>query len=65
MDKIIIEIKSIIDNSSIVNYKDLKNELNTYMNSKIKQQHTYKRKKKQIKIIRPPLFISESSNDSD
>ena len=43
--------------------KDLKKELDGFLNNKIKGRNITKCKRK--KIVRPPLFISDSSSDSN
>jgi len=63
MDKLLLEIKSIIDTTDNIDFKDLKKELNGFLNNKIKGRNIPKYKRK--KIVRPPLFISDSSSDSN
>ncbi len=63
MDKLLLEIKSIIDNTNNIDFKDLKKELDGFLNNKIKGRNITKCKRK--KIVRPPLFISDSSSDSN
>ena len=63
MENLLREIKSIIDNTNNIDFKGLKKDLDEFLNNKIKERKITKCKRK--KIIRPPLFISDSSSDSN
>jgi len=63
MEKLLLEIKSIIDNTNNIDFKELKKELDGFLINKIKNRNITKCKRK--KIVRPPLFISDSSSDSN
>ena len=64
MEKLLLEIKSIIDNTNNIDFKDLKKELDGFLNNKIKGRNIITKCKRK-KIVRPPLFISDSSSDSN